>query len=55
MEKFTVRKLKIIVGCALVGSVLTGTFLGWVVLPFDLHIVGATVGALVGAFKSDLA
>ncbi len=49
---FTIHKLRFVVGCALVGSVLTGVFLGWVPVPFDLRIVGASIGAFVGATAS---
>lgn len=51
----TIHKLKFIVGFALIGSVLTGTFFGWLALPFDLHVVGASIGAVVGAVQSNLA
>ncbi|PRC92637.1 hypothetical protein [Solimicrobium silvestre] len=55
MKNNTIHKLKIIAAGALIGSVLTGTFLGWVALPFDLHVIGAAIGGVVGAVQSHLA
>jgi len=48
----TIHKLRIIAGFALVGSVLTGVFLGWAPVPFDLRVVGAGVGAFAGAVSA---
>ena len=53
-KNVTLHKLKVVAGCALIGSVLTGTFFGWIAFPFDLHIIGASVGAAVGVFQSHL-
>jgi hypothetical protein len=44
----TLRKMRTVTGFALVGSVLTGAFLGWIPTPFDLRLVGASLGALAG-------
>lgn len=46
----TLHKLRFVTGCALIGSVLTGAFLAWVPVPFDVRVVGVTVGAIAGAF-----
>lgn len=50
-----VHQLRFVVGCALIGSVVTGALLGWIPAPFDLRIVGAGVGALAGAVAGHLA
>lgn len=54
MKNTNIHKLRVIAGYALIGSVLTGTLLGWVPMPFDLRIVGASVGAVAGAVASHL-
>ena len=48
----TMHKVRIIAGCALIGSVLTGVFLGWAPFSFDIRVVGAGVGALAGLFTA---
>lgn len=45
----TMHNMRIIAGGALIGSVLTGVFFGWVPSPFDLRVVGAGLGALASA------
>jgi hypothetical protein len=45
----TIHKMRIVAGFALVGSVLTGAFLGWVPTPFDVRFIGAGLGAAFGA------
>lgn len=49
---FTFRKLRLISGCALIGSVVAGVCFGWIDLSFDPRTIGASVGALAGAAKS---
>jgi hypothetical protein len=44
----TIHQLRTITGYALIGSVLTGALLGWIPSPFDLRIIGVTIGALAG-------
>jgi hypothetical protein len=51
MTKQNLHKLRTVVGFALVGSVLTGVFFGWMDLSFDPRIIGASVGALLSAVK----
>ena len=48
-----IKKLKLIVGSALVGSVLTGVTIGFTSLqfPFDPRIIGASIFALFAARK----
>jgi hypothetical protein len=45
----TLHNLRYVTGCALIGSVLTGVFFAWIPAPFDLRVVSASIGALVGA------
>ena len=45
----TMHNLRIVAGGALIGSVLTGVFFGWVPSPFDLRVVGAGLGAIASA------
>ncbi|SCB10168.1 hypothetical protein [Cupriavidus alkaliphilus] len=49
--KVTLPKLRLIAGCALIGSVVAGTFFGASDLSFDPRIVGASMGALISAIK----
>ncbi len=48
-----IKKLKLTVGSALVGSVLTGVTIGFTSLPFpfDPRIIGASIFALFAARK----
>jgi hypothetical protein len=48
-----IKKLKLIVGSALVGSVLTGATVGFISFqfPFDPRIIGASIFALFAARK----
>ncbi|MFZ6773067.1 hypothetical protein ACO0LB_10175 [Undibacterium sp. SXout7W] len=52
MKNTNIHKLRVIVGYALIGSVLTGALLSWIPIPFDLRIIGASVGALAGTVSS---
>jgi hypothetical protein len=45
------RKIRIILGSALVGSVMTGVFFGWMDLSFNPRIIGASLAALVSVVK----
>lgn len=49
---FTFRKLRLISGCALIGSVAAGVCFGWFDLSFDPRAIGATVGAIAGTVKT---
>lgn len=49
------HQLKFVVGCTLIGSVVTGAFFGWVPTEFDIRIVGAGLGALAGVAAGHLA
>lgn len=42
------RKLRIVASFALTGSVLAGIAFGWLHVSFDVHVPGATLGALTG-------
>lgn len=42
--------LRVIAGCALLGAILCGAFLGWVEVPGDIRSYGAAVGAAAGVF-----
>ena len=48
-----IKKLKLIVGSALVGSVLTGVTIGFTSLqfPFDPRIIGASIFGLIAAMN----
>ena len=47
----TFHKARLVVGCALIGSVLTGVVFGWFDTSFDPRVIGAGIGALAGAVK----
>jgi hypothetical protein len=47
-----IRELRLVAGFALIGSVLTGAFFGWIDLPFDPRPIGAALGALAGIIKT---
>jgi hypothetical protein len=47
----TLRKVRLVAGCALIGSVVAGVCFGWVDLSFDPRAIGATIGTLAGAIK----
>jgi hypothetical protein len=49
--QLTIRKLRLVAGCALIGSVVTGVTLGWYDFSFDPRTVGAGLGALAGLIK----
>jgi hypothetical protein len=51
MSKQNLHKLRTVLGFALVGSVLTGVFFGWMDLSFDPRIIGASAGALLSVVK----
>ena len=51
-KTFTLHKVRLIAGCALIGSVLTGVAFGWLDLSFDPRAIGAGVGALAGTLKA---
>jgi hypothetical protein len=50
-HKVTLRKLRLVAGGALIGSVIAGVFLGWIDMSLDPRLVGAGVGAVAGAVK----
>jgi hypothetical protein len=45
------HKLRLVAGCALIGSVVTGVFFGWHDFSIDPRTVGASLGAAAGALK----
>jgi hypothetical protein len=45
------HKLRLVAGCALIGSVIAGVFFGWHDFSFDPRAVGASLGAAAGAVK----
>ena len=47
----TLHRARLLVGCALIGSVLAGVLFGWFDTPFDPRIVGAGAGVLAGLYK----
>lgn len=49
--QFTIRKLRLVAGCALIGSVVTGVTLGWCDFSIDPRTFGAGLGALAGLIK----
>lgn len=51
MKHPAIHKLRLIAGCALIGSVVTGVLFGWFDLSFDPRSIGAGAGALAGALK----
>ena len=51
--KSTIHKLRLIVGCTLIGSVVAGAILGWVDAPaVDPRALGAGLGALAGVLTT---
>ena len=50
-----IREIKFVVGCTLIGSVVTGALFGWVQIPFDIRLIGAGVGAIAGIAASHVA
>lgn len=52
MEHLTFQTVKLVAGCALIGSVLTGVIFGWIDTSFDPRVIGAGVGAATGAAKA---
>ncbi|HJV73131.1 MAG TPA: hypothetical protein VJ654_02830 [Noviherbaspirillum sp.] len=46
------QKMRIITGAALIGSVVAGVCFGWVEMSFDPRAIGATLGAVAGAFQA---
>ena len=48
----TLHKLRLVVGCALIGSVVAGAFFGWLNTPFDPRAVGISVGIIAGTVKA---
>jgi uncharacterized membrane protein len=42
------RQAKFIVGCTLIGTVVAGGLFGWIPMPFDVRIIGASIGAVAG-------
>jgi hypothetical protein len=50
-----VRQLKFVVGCMLIGSVVAGALFFWVPIPFDIRIVGASIGGAAGLAANHLA
>lgn len=47
----TLHKVRLVAGCALIGSVVTGVCLGWFDWSFDPRAIGAGIGATAGALK----
>ena len=47
----TFHRLRLIAGCALIGSVMAGVFFGWIDAPVDPRAFGAGIGAVAGAIK----
>ena len=45
------HKVRLIVGGALIGSVVAGVLFGWFDLSFDPRTIGASLGALASAAK----
>lgn len=45
------HKVRLVAGCALVGSVVTGVCFGWIDMSFDPRTIGASVGAIAGLVK----
>jgi len=50
-KQSTLPKLRIVAGCALIGSVLAGVLFGTFDLSFDPRVVGASAGAIISAIK----
>jgi uncharacterized membrane protein len=50
-----IKQLKFVVGCMLIGSVVAGALFGWLGAPFDIRIIGASVGATAGMVANHLA
>lgn len=44
----TIHKMRLVVGCTLVGSVVAGAAFGWFDTPVDPRALGAGLGALAG-------
>lgn len=47
----TLHKIRLVAGCALIGSVVTGVVFGWFDLSFDPRTIGASLGAVAGTLK----
>lgn len=50
-----IHRVKFVVACMLIGSVVAGAFFGWIGTPFDIRIVGASIGATAGLVANHLA
>lgn len=50
-----IHRAKFVVGCALIGTVVTGAFFGWVPASFDVRIIGAGLGAIAGIAMGQMA
>jgi uncharacterized membrane protein len=50
-----IHQVKFVVGCMLIGSVIAGAFFGWIGTPFDVRIIGASIGATAGLVANHLA
>ena len=50
-----IHQVKFVVGCMLIGSVVAGAFFGWIGAPFDVRLIGASIGATAGLVANHLA
>lgn len=50
-----IHQLRFVVGCALIGSVVAGSIFGWIPVPFDIRLLGASIGVAAGIAANHLA
>ena len=49
-EKKIFGSVRMVAGCALLGAIMFGAFLGWVDVPGDIRSYGAALGATAGIY-----
>lgn len=53
--KKQIERLKFVVGCMLIGSVVAGVCSAWFNIPFDPRVIGASIGATAGMVANHFA